>query len=115
MVTGPSAVTYDDVASALGEVLGREVAYLDVAPDEARRSMLGQGLPPFVVDQLDAVFAALRRGDQVTTTDVVESVTGRAPRSVRAFMADHRAAFTSRPEPVAAAAATGSAAPAGWR
>ncbi len=94
VVTGPSAITYDVVAAALAEVLGRDVAYLDITPEEARRAMLDQGLPPFVVDQLGAVFTALRRGDQATTTDAVRSVTGRLPRAFAEFAADHASAFT---------------------
>jgi len=96
VVTGPSAISYDVVAASLADALGRDVAYLDISPDEARRSLLGQGLPPFVVDQLGAVFTALRRGDQQTTTDVVEAVTGRPPWSFREFAGDHVAAFTAR-------------------
>ncbi len=102
LVTGPAAVTYDVVAASLSDVLGRDVAYLDIDPDEARRGMLDQGLPPFVVDQLGAVFSALRRGDQATTTEIVESVTGRLPQSFREFAGDHAAAFAV-PEPVASA------------
>jgi uncharacterized protein YbjT (DUF2867 family) len=89
VVTGPAAITYHVMAASFGEALGRDVAYLDVTPDEARRAMLDQGLPPFVVDQLGAVFAALRRGEQESTTDIVASVTGRLPRSFREF-AEHQ-------------------------
>ena len=96
IVTGPSAISYDVVAAALADALGRDVAYLDISPDEARRSLLGQGLPPFVVDQLGAVFTALRRGDQEATTDIVEAMTGRLPRSFREFAGDHVAAFSAQ-------------------
>ena len=61
------------------------MTYVDVTPEAAEQAMLGQGLPPFVADQLGAVFTALRGGGQSTTTDVVASVTGRAPRSFLAF------------------------------
>ena len=94
VVTGPSAVTFDVVAAALAGVLGRDVAYLDISPEEARQAMLGQGMPPFVVDQLGAVYTALRRGDQATTTDAVRSVTGRLPRPFPEFAADHADAFS---------------------
>ena len=98
VVTGPSAITFDVVAAALAEALGRDVAYLDISPDEARQAMLGQGLPPFVVDQLGAVYSALRRGDQATTTDTVRSVTGRLPRAFAEFAADHVGAFSDAPQ-----------------
>jgi uncharacterized protein YbjT (DUF2867 family) len=94
VVTGPSAITYDVVAAAFAEALGRDVAYLDITPEEARGAMLDQGLPPFVVDQLGAVFAALRGGGQTTTTDAVRSVTGRLPRAFSEFAADHASVFT---------------------
>ena len=100
VVTGPSAISYDVVAAALADVLGRDVAYLDVSPDEARRAMLDQGLPPFVVDQLGAVFTALRRGDQQTTTDACGRSPVASPRSFAEFAATtrrlHRGARDSR-------------------
>jgi uncharacterized protein YbjT (DUF2867 family) len=98
VVTGPSAITYEVVAASLTDVLGRDVAYLDITPDEARRAMLDQGLPPFVVDQLGAVFTALRRGDQATTTDAVQSVTGRYPRAFVEFATEHATAFAAAPQ-----------------
>jgi uncharacterized protein YbjT (DUF2867 family) len=85
VVTGPEAISYDVVAASLAEVAGGDVTYVDVTPEAAEQAMLGQGLPPFVADQLGAVFTALRGGGQSTTTDVVASVTGRAPRSFLAF------------------------------
>ena len=48
------------------------------------------------MDQLGAVFTALRRGDQEATTDVVEAMTGRLPRSFREFAGDHVAAFSAQ-------------------
>jgi len=97
VITGPSAITYDIVAAALCDAVGRDVAYVGVSAAEARESMLGQGLPPFVVEQLSAVYTALRRGDQEATTDVVEALTGRPARSFLDFAREHRTAFSGEP------------------
>ena len=43
-LSGDEAWTFSDLASAFGDVLGREIAYRPVTPDEHREVLLGAGL-----------------------------------------------------------------------
>ena len=43
-LTGPAAISFDEVAEALSEVLGKEVRYVDVSLEAAKGAMLNMGL-----------------------------------------------------------------------
>jgi uncharacterized protein YbjT (DUF2867 family) len=78
-VTGPEALSYDDVASKLSSSLGRRVEYVDV-PDAAARSALSDaGLGDWLVDSLVSLFAQYRRsgtdGYAAQVTDTVQQLT----------------------------------------
>ena len=38
-VTGPEAITFDDVAAAIGAAVGRPIRYVDLTPEEARPAL----------------------------------------------------------------------------
>jgi uncharacterized protein YbjT (DUF2867 family) len=78
-LTGPEAITYAQIAEVLG------VEYVDVPPEVARRELAAAGMPGWLVDHLDGVFALIRSGALAETTDVVRAVTGREPRDFAAF------------------------------
>ena len=79
-VTGPAAISMPDAARAYGRALGRDVAYVDLSPDQFSGAMGGAGLPPFVVEGLVGLYSAIRAGHAATTTNGVEDLTGRPAR-----------------------------------
>ncbi|WP_367318182.1 NmrA family NAD(P)-binding protein [Streptomyces sp. HUAS ZL42] len=84
-LTGPEAITYAEVARRLSSVLGRSVEYIDV-PDEAALAGLAQaGLPPWLAEQVVALFGALRAGVNSSTTKTVRELTGHEPRRFEEF------------------------------
>ncbi len=94
-LTGPAALSYQDIAAALSDAAGRAIAFVDVDDEAARRGMLEAGMPGFVADFLIGLFGALRAGAHARPTDTVRALTGSEPRSVAAFARDHAAAFGS--------------------
>ncbi len=93
VLTGPAAIGYDEVAAELSAVTGSTVRYLDVPAAAAREGLLQAGLPPDAADQVLAVFEVLRRGGQATATDTVLELTGRQPRTLGAYAAEHSTEF----------------------
>jgi uncharacterized protein YbjT (DUF2867 family) len=91
-ITGPEALSYDDVAAKLSAALGREIAYVDVPDDAVRDALLGFGLDAWFAGALVGLLAEYRRsgtdGYVSTVTDTVERVTGRPPRSLDALLAE---------------------------
>jgi uncharacterized protein YbjT (DUF2867 family) len=93
-LTGPEAVTFEQVATALAAATGRPVTYVSVGDDDARRALTADGLPPMVAEAIVAIFASQRAGSMADTTGTVREITGRTPRSIADFARDHAAAFT---------------------
>lgn len=93
LLTGPSAVTFHEVAAELSAATGREIEYVSVPDEGARAGMLQSGVPPWIADELLKVFRELRRGVASTPTDVVRVLTGREPRTIGDFFRAHAAAF----------------------
>jgi uncharacterized protein YbjT (DUF2867 family) len=94
VLTGPAAITYDDVAAVLSEVTGRPTEFVPVPDEDARRGMTAAGLPDWFAANLVALFGLLRRGAADGTSDGVRALTAREPRSFREFARDHAAAFS---------------------
>jgi uncharacterized protein YbjT (DUF2867 family) len=92
-LTGPAALSYDEIAAALSDATGRTATFVDIDEATARQGMREAGLPGFVVDFLVALFEALRAGAHAVPTDTVRAVTGSEPRSIAAFARDHAAAL----------------------
>jgi uncharacterized protein YbjT (DUF2867 family) len=92
-LTGPEAITFEQIAYDLSLALGRPIEYVDVPDDVARDGMCAAGLDPFVADAIVALFRAQRAGMMERTTDAVRSLTGCTPRSFSLFAHDHAALF----------------------
>jgi uncharacterized protein YbjT (DUF2867 family) len=93
-LTGPGLITYTDVARELTDTLGRAVEYRQISPAEHRAVMIQVGVPEAVAMSNAQAFGLIAEGDAAWLSDDVESITGTAPRSLHAFIADHVAAFT---------------------
>ena len=90
-LTGPEPVTFSDVAAQLSEVRGQPVQFVPV-PDAAALDGLGRaGLPDWLAENIVAVFGMLRDDPSPQVTDAVHALTGRQPRHLAEFLADHAA------------------------
>jgi uncharacterized protein YbjT (DUF2867 family) len=92
-LTGPAPLTYAEIAATFSRVLGRPVAYSDVAPDAARRGMLAAGMPAWMADALLGLAEDFRAGKADLSTNDVLAATERAPFPLERFVRDHSAAF----------------------
>ena len=85
-VTGPEAMSYQDVAGKLSSRLGRQINFVDVPDDAVRQTLLGFGIDEWMAGGLVDLFQEYKRagtdGYAAAVTDTVQRVTGRAPRSL---------------------------------
>jgi uncharacterized protein YbjT (DUF2867 family) len=91
-LTGPEALSYDDVAAKLSTAMGRPITYHD-APDDAVRTVLGgYGMGEWFVNALVDLFVAYRASGQsgyaAQVTDTVARLTGHAARSLDQLLAE---------------------------
>lgn len=52
-MTGPEALTMDEIAARISASIGKTVKYVSIAPEVRRRELLARGLPEAFVDALD--------------------------------------------------------------
>ncbi|WP_299737110.1 ergot alkaloid biosynthesis protein [uncultured Roseobacter sp.] len=85
ILTGPAALSYDDVAKTLGEVLGRPVRHHHLSETELVARHMAAGLPKAYATTLAAMDTGIAAGSEDRVTDAVRRVTGRPPRSLSDF------------------------------
>ncbi|MGX5208967.1 NAD(P)H-binding protein [Streptomyces violaceus] len=91
-LTGPERVTVRQQVAAVAAALGREVALVEISPEEAHRQMAS-----FMGDETASAVLDLMGGDVndelLTVRDTVAQVTGSAARSFRQWAAENGDAF----------------------
>ena len=93
-ITGPQALSLQDVADLVGSAAGRSVVAVDVPLDDAVA-----GMPPWLTDVLRGLFQRVRDGVFGRVTDDVQRVTGTPAISVAAFAREHADLWQVAPEP----------------
>jgi len=90
-LSGPEALTPADRVAILADVLGRELRFDGQSNEEARAEMTAT-MP---ADYVDAFFRFFVDGDldESVVLRTVQEVTGRPPRSFKAWAAEHAGAF----------------------
>jgi uncharacterized protein YbjT (DUF2867 family) len=93
-LTGPEAITFHDVAAQLSEVAGRPVQFVPVPDAAALEGLRQAGMPDWMAANVVAVFGMLRQDPAAQVTGAVHALTGRQPRHLSEFLADHAALLT---------------------
>ena len=92
-LSGPELMGFADIARRMGEVLGREIRYVDQDPGEFRTFMAGVLDNDWHVDALAQLFEMIKTHPVTETHPDLEQLLGRPPRTVEDFVEDHRAVF----------------------
>ncbi|WP_246391996.1 hypothetical protein [Halosimplex pelagicum] len=92
-LTGPAALTYEEVAAVFSDVLDRPITYADPSVVAFVRGMRSRGEPlPFVLLMV-GIYTTARLGLADRVTDDVARLLGRPPRDVATFVADYADEF----------------------
>ena len=92
-LTGPEAITFHDVAAQVSRVTGRPVRFVPVPEPAALDALLQTGMPDWMAHNIVTVFAELQQDPAAQVTGAVHALTGRQPRHLAEFLADHAALF----------------------
>jgi uncharacterized protein YbjT (DUF2867 family) len=92
-ITGPEALSFQEVAHKLAAATGRLVTYQDVPLAAVRREMVAAGLPEWLIEVRLEFATALRDGYAAAVTDTVQAVAGRRARTFDAFAREHVTLF----------------------
>lgn len=95
-LTGPAAIGIGQVATAIGEAIGKPVKYVPVPVEAMIETITKMGLDDYNQVSLRDYFTSYSRGWESQVTTAVKDLTGTAPRGIDEFARDHAAAFGKR-------------------
>lgn len=84
ILTGPQALSYDEVAAIITEVTGRAVAHRQLTFEQLRDRWAAE-IPLEFATMLAGMDRAIADGAEDRTSDTVQRLTGRCPGTLRAF------------------------------
>ncbi len=90
-VTGPQALTLDEVATTLADATGRRITYHAETVEEAYASRAGFGAEPFEVTGWVTSYTAIAAGELAHVSDDVSRLVGRPARSLAQWLDDYPA------------------------
>ncbi|MFD0020214.1 NAD(P)H-binding protein [Streptomyces sp. NPDC058382] len=85
VLTGPEALSHDDISADITEVTGRPVVHHRLSYEQMRDRLTTQ-VPVEFAAMLAGMDRAIAEGTEDRITDTVQRLTGRPPRTFRAFL-----------------------------
>lgn len=92
-LTGGRALDHDEVAAILSREVGRTITFQDIPPAAMLDGLLSAGLPRPYAEFLILILGFFKAGYAERTTDAVQAITGRAPRTIEQYAKDYRSAW----------------------
>lgn len=78
-LTGPEALSEDEVAALVSRVLGKDVHYVDLPAGKLAEGMLSKGMPKWMVDAMVFLEGVKANGWATKTTPAVREILGQDP------------------------------------
>ena len=92
-ITGPRALTHFQMAEIFSRVLGTEITYVDLSPEQMHGALTIAGFPEWQVGGLIEDYAHYARGEAAGVFDTVNDLTGHAAIGFEQFVNDHKNFF----------------------
>lgn len=94
-MTGPEALTFDQVAALLSDKLGRVITYQPATVLGYARHLRRQRLPASLILVQTLLHTGLRWGQAESVDPTMERLLGRAGRTLEQYVRDHRSTWDS--------------------
>jgi len=94
LLTGPEALTWADVASAMSSITGRTITYDEISTSARRDQLKSAGLAEWRVDLLLGIDELNRHSVYGIPNDRVRQLTGHPARRIEDFLRRHQAVIT---------------------
>jgi uncharacterized protein YbjT (DUF2867 family) len=89
VLTGPEAITFDDIADIFAKALDRSVVYVDLPPADLKAARLANGEPEWYLDAELELFANWQQGAGTATTNTIADLMQRPATTYEAFAQDY--------------------------
>ena len=93
-ITGPEALTYEEVAASFARVLGYPVKHVRVDNENLHAALKAITIPEFIIDEILKLGIMTRRGDLEMVTHAVQEVLGRPAYSLKQWIETNRSAYS---------------------
>jgi uncharacterized protein YbjT (DUF2867 family) len=84
-LSGPEALSYDEMAEELSRALGRVIRHISLPPADLKAAMLAEGMPEPIADRMLDLERYFHENHASRVTGDVKRVTGREPRRFADF------------------------------
>lgn len=95
-LTGPEALTNNEIAQILSDELRREIRFINLPPAQLKEALLSAGVPEWNADALLDLQRLYREGKATTVTRDVDQILGRKAISFAQFFRDYSSDFEVR-------------------
>ena len=85
-LTGPRSYSYTELARILSDILGRQMTYVNLAPEDYKAALLRQGMPEKTADAFLTFERSTLLGELDRVTDMVQKLAGHAPETLENFL-----------------------------
>jgi uncharacterized protein YbjT (DUF2867 family) len=86
-MTGPEALTMNEIAERISSAIDRPVRYVDTDPADYRNTLLAGGIPAYFADAMDELFSERRHGSDESSVDLsTHRVFGVTPTTFAEFV-----------------------------
>ncbi len=92
-LTGPEALTNEEIARILARVLGKPITSVDIDELTARQAMARRGMPEWNIRLLESLNRRIKLGMTAEVTNWVRMIAGRQPTTFEQFAWDHADAW----------------------
>ena len=101
-ITGPEALSFEEVAEQFSIALGRPVRYVRTSFEESRQHMIESGMEEWLASAVTQTYRFMKDDGASHVTDVVSRLTGSEPISFSEFVRDYAEVFGASPAVAAA-------------
>ena len=91
-LTGP-VVSMNDVVAAISSAVGKDIEYVQVPPEAAKKAMEDKNMPDWLIAHMGGMMGFVAQGGMNGETDWVQQLSGHAPRTIDDWLSGAKAAF----------------------
>lgn len=92
-ITGPEALTYEEIAREMSTILGTTISYSQPSLLKFRRVMIERGISIDYVNVMVMLYLITQMGNAKKVTTVLEKVLKRPPRTIVEYILDYQEYF----------------------
>ncbi len=92
-ITGPKAVSYEELAKIVTRITGKPIKVLDMPASDFKGALVAAGQPEAYANLFLSFDLAAKQGTMATVTSAVRDLAGSEPTTLENFLSAHKQAF----------------------